>query len=46
MKRFYYFGIIASLIYIFAVILGGFLWTGYSHISQAISELTMTLAPN
>ncbi len=46
MKRFYYFGIASTAIYIFAVILGGLLWPGYSHISHAISALIMTTSPN
>jgi hypothetical membrane protein len=46
MKRFYYFGIVGSVVYVLTVILGGLLWHGYSHISQAISELIMTTSPN
>jgi len=38
-------GIAAPLIYAFTVILGGILWRDYSHVSQAISELTATDAP-
>lgn len=45
-SKFYVFGITAAVIYVFAVILGGLLWPGYSHVSQAISELTFRQAPN
>ena len=46
MKRFYYFGIAAAAIYVFAVVLGGYMWNGYNHISQSISELIMVGSPN
>lgn len=39
-------GVIAPLLYIFTVVLGGALWPGYSHARQPISELTMASAPN
>ncbi|MBI3258466.1 MAG: DUF998 domain-containing protein [Ignavibacteriae bacterium] len=39
-------GIIAILFYVLHVILGGFLWKGYSHLQQPISDLTSTGAPN
>jgi hypothetical membrane protein len=45
-KNIYLIGIITPLLYIFSVILGGALWPGYSHVTQAISELTMASAPN
>jgi hypothetical membrane protein len=47
MKRVYpVFGIISPLLYISAVLIGGFLRSDYSHVSNAISELVMTNAPN
>lgn len=46
MKRTYLLsGVAAPLVYAFTVILGGALWRDYSHISQAISELTAAGAP-
>ena len=30
-------GMLAPIIYVFHVVLGGFLWIGYSHLSQPIS---------
>lgn len=39
-------GIIGVAFYTLHVVLGGFLWQGYSHMSQAISELTGEGAPN
>lgn len=38
-------GLIAPIIYIFTVVLGGALWPGYSHARQPISELSMASAP-
>jgi len=47
MKKLYpVFGIISPLIYIGAVLIGGFLRSDYSHVYNAISELIMTDAPN
>jgi hypothetical protein len=40
------FGIAAPLIYILAVVVGGALKPGYSHLSMAVSELIETGAPN
>jgi len=45
-NKFYIFGIISAVFYIGAVMLGGILWPGYSHVRQAISELTFRQAPN
>jgi hypothetical membrane protein len=45
-KALYWVGIITPLIYTAAVILGGTLWHGYNHLTQAISELSMESAPN
>ncbi|MHB1355887.1 MAG: DUF998 domain-containing protein [Anaerolineae bacterium] len=39
-------GILAPIIYLATVVLGGLLRPGYSHISQAISELLTVWAPN
>lgn len=44
-KWFWYSGLTAVAVYIFAVILGGMLYPGYSHISQDISQLTSTNSP-
>jgi hypothetical membrane protein len=46
MKKFYYLGIVGSIVYVLSVILGGLLWPGYSHVSQSISTLIMTTSPN
>jgi len=45
-NKFYIFGIAAVMIYVSTVVLGGLLWPAYSHIEQAISELTFRQAPN
>lgn len=45
-KMIYILGILTPLLYVFSVVLGGALWPGYSHVRQAISELTMASAPN
>ncbi|HEX2911534.1 MAG TPA: DUF998 domain-containing protein [Chloroflexia bacterium] len=39
-------GIAAPVVYVFAVVLGGIIRPGYSHLSQAVSELVATGAPN
>lgn len=39
------FGIIAPLFYILAVVIGGYLVQGYSHLYNSISELTVSNAP-
>lgn len=39
-------GILAPVVYILTVILGGAIRPGYSHISQAVSDLIATEAPN
>lgn len=39
-------GAIGVAFYTAHVIIGGFLWDGYSHVRQTISELTATGAPN
>lgn len=46
LKKFFVFGIISPVLYLIHVILGGILWSGYSHIAQPISDLTATGAPN
>ena len=40
------FGIVAVLAYVVHVVLGGFLWQGYNHLQQPISDLTATGAPD
>jgi len=44
-KYFYLTGALSAVIYIFAVVYGGALWSGYSHLHQSISELTMATSP-
>lgn len=39
-------GLIGVLFYTAHVLIGGFLWQGYSHLSQTISELTANGAPD
>jgi len=39
-------GMLAVLVYLVHVVLGGVLWKGYSHLHQPISDLTATGAPN
>ena len=39
-------GAASAGVYVLHVLLGGFLWDGYSHIEQTISELTGSGAPN
>jgi len=39
-------GILAPAVYVLAVVLGGILRPGYSHLSEAVSELIATGAPN
>ncbi|MBT2583476.1 DUF998 domain-containing protein [Planococcus sp. ISL-109] len=40
------FGAFGVLLYVIHVVLGGFLWEGYSHIHQPISDLTAQGAPD
>lgn len=37
---------LGPLVYVAAVLLGGYLWSGYSHVAETISTLTSTGAPN
>lgn len=39
-------GVIGALAYLIHVVLGGILWEGFSHITQTISELTGSQAPD
>ena len=39
-------GLLGPVTYVFALILGGALWPGYSHYSESISTLTSSGAPN
>ncbi len=39
-------GALAPIIYLVATVVGGFLWTGYSHYSETVSTLTSANAPN
>jgi hypothetical membrane protein len=39
-------GILAPIIYVLTVLVGGLLWPGYSHLSQYVSELIGSGAPN
>ncbi len=38
-------GLLAPIVYVIAVIIGGLLWPGYSHVSQYVSELIGSGAP-
>ena len=38
-------GILGSVLYLFADVVGGLIWQGYSHASQGVSEL-MAVGPN
>lgn len=40
------FGAVGPIVYIAAVLIGGFLWPGYSHYSQTVSTLISSRAPN
>src|SRR5215211_3649359 len=39
-------GILAPIVYVLTVLLGGVIRPGYSHVSQAVSDLIATNAPN
>lgn len=39
-------GMLGPAIYVFAVVLGGFLWPQYSHIAQPVSDLLANGSPN
>ncbi len=39
-------GMIAVLFYVLHIVIGGFLWQGYSHLQQPISDLTSGGAPD
>lgn len=45
-KAFTICGIIAPILYLLMVIIGGALSPGYSHISETVSELLVSGAPN
>lgn len=45
-KKLTVFGMLAVIIYVFHVVLGGILWKGYSHFMQPISDLTAQGAPD
>jgi hypothetical protein len=40
------FGAVGPIVYVAAVVIGGFLWPSYSHYSETISTLTSARAPN
>lgn len=44
-KLHWYSGIVAIVVYIFALAIGGLLYPGYSHISMDVSQLTSTNSP-
>lgn len=46
MRKAYLLGIGSAVAYVTAVVIGGVLWQNYSHVSQAISELSAYFAPN
>ena len=39
-------GILGSILYLFADVIGGLIWQGYSHASQGVSELMAVGAPS
>ena len=39
-------GALAPFVYLIAVIIGGYLWSGYSQYSETVSTLTSSGAPN
>lgn len=39
-------GMLAVILYLVHIVVGGLLWNGYSHLQQPISDLTSTGAPN
>ena len=45
-RRFSILGMVAVVAYVVHVVLGGFLWSGYSHLMQPISNLTASGAPD
>ena len=45
-KYLLYGGIVAPVLYVVTIIVGGLIRPGYSHIANAISELTAAGAPN
>ena len=45
-KKMTIFGMIGALAYLLHVVLGGFLWDGYNHLMQPISDLTANGAPD
>lgn len=45
-KKLTVFGMLGAAAYAFHVVLGGFLWKGYSHLMQPISDLTAQGAPD
>lgn len=45
-KKLTVFGMLGALAYVFHVVLGGFLWKGYNHLMQPISDLTAKGAPD
>lgn len=46
LRKFLYLGIIGVVINVVHVVLGGYLWNGYNHLMQPISDLTAIGAPN
>lgn len=45
-KKLTLFGMIGAIIYVLHVVIGGFLWKGYNHLMQPISDLTAAGAPD
>lgn len=45
-RRFAILGVVAVSAYVLHIVLGGFLWNGYNHLMQPISDLTATGAPD
>lgn len=45
-RKLSFFGMLGALAYVLHVVLGGFLWKGYNHLHQPISDLTGRGAPD
>lgn len=45
-RKFSSFGVLAPIVYAIAVVLGGAMWPGYSHVSRFVSDLIGVGAPN
>lgn len=46
LSKFTILGAVGAIVYVIHVVFGGFLWEGYNHLNQPISDLTATGAPD